>query len=168
MRKLFLNNRVGRLADLCVTSAGFVDGSRRTARARGGFTLVEAIVVIIILGVLATVIAPRLIGRVGQAKHSTAVANANTIATAVSTFALDTGKKPDGSSLEFLLRRPSEVDESAWKGPYLNNADMLKDPWGKPYMIVVPGEKNPDFDIVSYGADGKPGGTGEDEDIRKP
>jgi general secretion pathway protein G len=168
MSEVFGKQDRRRLCDLFVDRACGVDGSRRTARARGGFTLVEAIVVIIILGVLATVIAPRLIGRVGQAKHATAVANANTIATAVSTFALDTGKKPDGSSLDFLLRRPAEVDESAWKGPYLNNADMLKDPWGKPYMIVVPGEKNPDFDIVSYGADGKPGGTGEDEDIRKP
>lgn len=168
MSEVLNSKRRERLGDLCASAANSVCGSRRNTQARRGFTLVEAIVVIIILGVLATVIAPRLIGRVGQAKHSTAVANANTIATAVNTFALDTGKKPDGSSLEFLLRRPSEVDESAWKGPYLNNADMLKDPWGKPYMIVVPGEKNPDFDIVSYGADGKPGGTGENEDIRKP
>ena len=168
MSEVLQKERRCRLGGLCASSATSVDGSRRHTQARRGFTLVEAIVVIIILGVLATVIAPRLIGRVGQAKHSTAMANANTIATAVNPFALDTGKKPDGSSLEFLLRRPSEVDESAWKGPYLNNADMLKDPWGKPFMIVVPGEKNPDFDIVSYGADGKPGGTGENEDIRKP
>jgi general secretion pathway protein G len=141
---------------------------RNPVRHRRGFTLVEAIVVIIILGILATVIAPRLIGRVGQAKHSAAVANANTIATAVKTFMYDTGKKPDGSTLDFLVRRPGDVDEASWKGPYVDNADMLKDPWGKAFAIVVPGDKNPDFDIVSYGADGKPGGAGEDEDIRKP
>ncbi len=137
-------------------------------RSRRGFTLVEIIVVIVILGVLATVIAPRLIGRVGQAKHSTASANASSLATAVKTFMIDSGKKPDGSSLDFLLKRPGDIDESGWRGPYIDNADMLKDPWGRTFMIVVPGEKNPDFDIVSYGADGKPGGTGEDEDIRKP
>lgn len=137
-------------------------------RARRGFTLVEAIVVIVILGILATVIAPRLIGRVGQAKHSTAAANAGNIATAVKTFMIDTGKKPDGSSLDFLLRRPGDVDEASWRGPYLENADALKDPWGRQFVILVPGERNADFDIVSYGADGKPGGEGEDADIVKP
>jgi general secretion pathway protein G len=140
----------------------------RQSRARRGFTLVEAIVVIIILGILATVIAPRLIGRVGQAKHSAAVSNASTLANAVKLFMNDTSKKPDGASLDFLVRRPGDIDEASWHGPYVDNADMLKDPWGKAYTIVVPGDKNPDFDIVSYGADGKPGGTGEDEDIRKP
>lgn len=166
MTEVFGNKNRCRLCDLRVISADSVSGSRLHTRSRRGFTLVEAIVVIIILGVLATVIAPRLIGRVGQAKNSTAVANANTIATAVNTFALDTGRKPDGGSLDFLLRAPTGVE--GWKGPYISNADMLKDPWGRTYLLVVPGEKNPDFDIVSYGADGKPGGTDEDADIRKP
>lgn len=135
---------------------------------RHAFTLVEIIVVIVIIGVLATIIAPRLIGRVGQAKHSTAIANAASLATAVKTFMIDTGKKPDGSSLEFLLKPPGEIDQATWHGPYVDNSDAFKDPWGKTFMIVVPGERNPDFDILSYGADGKPGGSGEDQDIRKP
>jgi general secretion pathway protein G len=134
----------------------------------GGFTLVEIIVVIVILGILATLIAPRLFNRIGQAKRSTAISNASSLATAVKGFMLDTGKKPEGGSLDFLLKRPGNVDETAWQGPYVDNADALKDPWGRAFMIVVPGERNPDFDIVSYGADGKPGGTGEDEDVRKP
>jgi len=142
---------------------------RRSHRARSGFTLIEAIVVIIIIGILATVIAPRLIGRVGMAKHSTAVSNAATISNAVKLFMNDSSsKRLDGSSLDFLLKKPGDIDAAGWHGPYIDNADMLKDPWGKNFIIVAPGEKNPDFDIVSYGADGKPGGKGEDEDIRKP
>jgi len=136
--------------------------------ARAGFTLVEAIVVIVILGILATVIAPRLIGRVGQSKHSVAVANAASLASAVNSFMSETSKKPDGTSLEFLIKRPNDVDATVWHGPYVSNADMLKDPWGRPYILKIPPEKNADFDILSYGADGKPGGKDEDADIVKP
>lgn len=142
--------------------------NRASRAARRAFTLVEIIVVIVIIGVLAGIIAPRLIGRVGQAKNSAAQANAASVAGAVNNFMLDTSKKPDGSSLDFLLVKPGDVDAASWRGPYLQNADQLKDPWGRPFIIRVPGEKNVDFDIVSYGADGKPGGTGEDADVVKP
>ena len=66
------------------------------------------------------------------------------------------------------MERPSNVDETKWKGPYVQNAENLLDPWGKKYDLKVPGTKNIDFDIVSYGADGQPGGEGENADVVKP
>ena len=144
----------------------------RIARApRRGFTIIEVIVIVVILGVLAAVIAPRVIGRVGQAKRSTAEANAAAIATAVEMYRADCGDPPQGAGLaDFLLRRPSEVPAEKWDvgGPYLKNAEQIIDPWGKPVVLVMPGQKNKDFDIISYGADGKPGGEGEDKDVVKP
>ncbi|MGE3107597.1 MAG: type II secretion system major pseudopilin GspG [Phycisphaerales bacterium] len=138
--------------------------------ARRAFTLAEIIVVIIIIGILATLVVPRLFGRIGQAKHATATSNANAIASAVRTYILDCGMPPPGSSLEILLACPSGVDKAAWDkgGPYLDNKEKIVDPWGKPFMLIVPGKKNVDFDIMSYGADGTPGGEGDNADIIKP
>lgn len=139
---------------------------RRTPRS--GFTLIEIIVVVIIIGVLATLIAPRVLDRIGQSKRAVAENNAKSLRTQVDLFYADVGRKPrSGEALrDILLERPSDVGDN-WRGPYVNAEDELLDPWGNEYDLVIPGEVHFDYDIVSYGADGKPGGEGDDADIVK-
>lgn len=142
---------------------------RRTSRrpSRAGFTLIEAIVIVIILGVLAAVIAPRFIQRVGQSKQAVAESNASSLAGAMKLYSADHGTPDDGATIDILWNKPSDIPESEWQ-PYVDSSEALLDPWGNRFVLRVPGEKNYDFDIVSYGADGKPGGEGEDADIVKP
>ena len=129
---------------------------RRTTRR--AFTLLEVIVVITIIAILASLVAPRMLGWVGKAKTKAAKSEATAIAKAVELYLLDNGltKVPDGFDLNTLMEGPD---------PAFNNADDLLDPWDNPYAVRVPGEVNVDFDIVSHGADGQPGGEGEDADI---
>lgn len=140
---------------------------QRIEASRRGFTLIEAIVVIVILGVLAAVIAPRFLGRIGQSKQSVASANAASLAAAVRSYMADHGEPEDGATIDILFDRPSSVSDEAWS-PYVEKADDLVDPWGNKFILVVPGKRNATFDIMSYGRDGKPGGEGEDADIVKP
>ena|SRR5436190_7976077 len=139
-------------------------GTRRRA-SRRGFTIIEVIVIVVILGVIAAVIAPRLLSRVGQSKQAVAQSNAASLSTAVKLFIADCGMPEAGAPLTILTELPSNAEEGAWKGPYVDNADALKDPWGNPFILVIPGQVNADFDIVSYGKDGQPGGADENADI---
>lgn len=131
--------------------------------ARTGFTLVEMIVVIVIIAILATLIGPRLFGRIGQSKAAAAASNANAIASAVKLYAADYGSLPP--NIDALAVKSTD---GKGFGPYVENADQLKDPWGNKFILRVPPQKNADFDIVSYGADAKPGGEGDNADIIKP
>jgi len=134
---------------------------------RRGFTLIEAIVIILILGVLAAVIAPRLISKVGQSKRSVAEANASSLAAATRLFIAEHGTPESGATIDMLWERPGNIEEAKWQ-PFVESGDALIDPWGNKFQLIIPGEKNYDFDIVSYGADGKPGGEGENADVTKP
>ncbi len=139
-------------------------GMKKRRGAREGFTIIEVIVIVVILGVLAAVIAPRILQRVGQSKQSVAAAGVASLATSMTNYILDCGNPESGASLTILIEKPPNA--TAWKGPYINNADDLKDPWGHEYVLIIPSQHgNADFDVVCYGKDGQPGGEDEDTDI---
>ncbi|MDI1290488.1 MAG: type II secretion system major pseudopilin GspG [bacterium] len=137
----------------------------KQSRSRRAFTVIEILVVVVIIAVLASIIAPRLLSRVGQSKQAVAKANAESLATNVRQYMTDGGPLESGGDLRILMERPSSMTEDQWKGPYVNNADELKDPWGNEFVLIVPGQFNVDFDVVSYGADGQAGGEGENKDL---
>ncbi|NCP09238.1 MAG: type II secretion system protein GspG [Deltaproteobacteria bacterium CG17_big_fil_post_rev_8_21_14_2_50_51_6] len=129
---------------------------------REGFTLIELLIVMVILGLLAALVGPRMFGKVGSSKLKAAKAQISLLETALDTYRLDVGKYPTtDQGLEVLRTKPSDVEK--WDGPYLPK-DVPMDPWGKPYVYRSPGEHG-DFDIISYGADGRQGGEGEDADV---
>jgi len=127
-----------------------------------GFTLIELMIVLFILGLLAALVAPRLMGRVGKAKQKTAQAQIQLLATALDLYHLDVGRYPtEEEGLKSLYAKPESG--SNWSGPYLDKA-VPKDPWGRDYVYKCPGEHGP-YDLSSLGADGQPGGEGENADI---
>lgn len=127
-----------------------------------GFTLLELLVVVAIIGLLAGFVAPRYFGQVGKSEVTTAKAQIDALEKALDQYRLDTGRYPSSElGLKALVDRPAS--EPKWNGPYLRKAVPL-DPWGKPYQYKSPGERG-DFDLVSYGKDGQPGGSGDGADI---
>ncbi len=130
----------------------------RRRRRRRGFSLLEVIVAVLIVAMLAALVVPRVLENIGRSKERIAKAEVNTLANQVRLYMADNGisRLDDDFRLERLLDPPR---------PYLNSAADLEDPWGNPYDILIPGQVNIDFDIVSYGANGAPGGEGEDADI---
>jgi general secretion pathway protein G len=134
----------------------------RKARREGGFTLIELMIVLFILGLLAALVAPRLMGRVGKAKQKTAQAQIQLLATALDLFHLDVGRYPTAEEgLKALRDKPENLP--AWGGPYLDKG-VPNDPWGRPYVYKFPGEHGP-YDLSSLGADAAESGDGENQDI---
>jgi general secretion pathway protein G len=139
-----------------------------SVRQRSGFTLLELVVVIIVLGLLAGLVAPQIIGRLSDAKSTTARTQIELLSVALDGYRLDNGNYPTtDQGLAALRDKPTRPPvPSNWRGPYLRKAVPV-DPWGRPYLYRFPGEKNAGaFDLESLGRDGKVGGDGEDADVR--
>ena len=134
--------------------------------AQRGFTLVELLVVMVILGLLASLVLPNFLGQVGGARKKTALVQIRTLGTALDAYALDTGSYPSTShGLVALVEKPSGQDR--WDGPYLKGK-IPNDPWGKAYEYVGPGDSGSgggDYEIVCLGADGRRGGAEDNADI---
>lgn len=140
------------------TSMTHRHASRQRRQQRRGFTLLEVIVVVTIIALLATLVAPRLWKQIGGAKQRIAQSEVSSIAQQVKLWMVDNGysRLPDDFELEMLTEGSD---------PYLAAEDLI-DPWENPYVLVNPGEKHQaDFDVMSYGANGERGGEGEDEDV---
>jgi general secretion pathway protein G len=139
-------------------------GKKRIARHRrqAGFTLLELLIVVIILGLLAALVGPRLFRTLDKAKQQIAKTQIELFANGLDLFRLDVGRYPTtDEGLEALVNPPEGLER--WNGPYLEKM-VKKDPWGHAYVYTSPGEHGP-YDIVSLGLDGEPGGEGENADI---
>ena len=127
-----------------------------------GFTLLELLVVLVILGLLAGYVAPKYFAQIGKSEVKTAQAQIGALEKALDQYRIDTGRYPaNEQGLAALTAKPA--DEPKWAGPYLKKA-VPNDPWGKPYQYRMPGEHS-EVDIYSLGRDGTAGGSGEDADI---
>lgn len=132
-------------------------------KGEAGFTLVELLVVMVILVLLASLVAPRVMGYLGTSRSKTAKVQIESLSTSLELFKLDTGRYPTArEGLQALVQPPAGVRN--WNGPYLNKDQVPLDPWGNAYRYRQPGARG-DFDIISFGADNREGGQGENEDV---
>ncbi len=135
-----------------------------------GFTLIELMVVIVILGILAGLVLPRFMGRTEEAKRTKARLQIENLEAALKLYKLDNGGYPTTEQgLDSLVQKPStgSIPKNWREGGYLEKAKVPEDPWGRPYVYISPGIKNKDFDLKSLGADGEEGGEGENADIER-
>lgn len=139
----------------------------RPGGGRAGFTLIEVLVVIAVIAMLAALVAPNVFQHVGTAKDATARSQIELLGAALDAYRLDNGRYPTtDQGLGALQGEPTiQPLPSNWRGPYLRKAVPV-DPWGAPFIYLSPGEINPrHYDLISLGADGEPGGEGEDADV---
>ena len=135
----------------------------KSTRKNEAFTLIELLVVILILAILAALIVPRVVGRTADAKRAKAASDIATLTSLLQQYKIDADKYPTTEQgLNALRVAPS--DAPGWRGPY-STKDIPTDPWGNEYNYESPGPNGEDFVIVSYGADGAPGGDGDNADI---
>ena len=137
----------------------------RARRAQTGFTLIEIMVVVIIIGLLAAVIVPQVINKVDDARMTKAKADIQSLETALTMFRLDNSKYPTtDQGLQALVVQPTDPSIRHWRqGGYLQR--ITKDPWGGEYQYASPGTHNKDYDLYTLGADAQPGGDGVNADI---
>lgn len=135
-------------------------------RSIAGFTLLEMLVVLVIIGLIASLVGPRLFSRVDSSKVQVAETQSRMLRGAVETFRLEVGRLPTAAEgLGVLVKAPDdEAGRARWRGPYLDEG-VPADPWGHPYQYSIPGRDGLPFALYSFGADGKPGGEGNDADI---
>jgi general secretion pathway protein G len=134
-----------------------------------GFTLIELMVVLIILGLLATIVLPKFLGSEEKAKRQATVVQIRSLENALDSYRLDNGFYPTtDQGLDSLIKKPEvgRIPDKWREGGYLKPARIPKDPWNKDYVYIAPGSEGREYEIVSYGADGEPGGDGNNADIQ--
>ena len=133
---------------------------------QAGFTLLEMIVVLVIIGLIMGLVGPRLFGQADKAKVQTAITQTKMLKGALQTMRLDISRWPsEAEGLSLLTTRPGDAEAArGWAGPYLDEA-VPQDPWGQPYQYSPQASGDNPFSLYSLGADGKPGGEGQDADI---
>jgi general secretion pathway protein G len=138
---------------------------RRAQRAANpGFTLIELLVVLTIIGLIVGLVGPRVLGYLAESRTKTAKLQIESFSSSLDLFYLDTGRYPTRSEgLNALAERPADV--TVWNGPYLKGGRVPLDPWGNPYQYRSPVDHTPPYEILSFGSDGREGGTGNAADI---